>query len=113
MRIKMISSNSKRSLNNGVLTEETYNSDNKRRMISLKICFVAWLCEFSGSLFAMLTPFLKRLGVSNRHYPDAIIMFIVIPLIHLMNDEETKAIIYAESWYQGLRHTLGFRKKNI
>ena len=88
-----------------------HESDNKRRMISLKICSIAWLCELFVSMFALLTPALKRMGVSNRHYPEAITMFIIIPLIHLMNEEETKTIIYEENWYQGFRHTLGIRKK--
>ena len=88
-----------------------HESDNKRRMISLKICSVAWLCELFVTMFALLTPALKRMGVSNRHYPEAITMFIIIPFIHLMNDEETKTIIYDENWYQGFKHTLGIRKK--
>ena len=101
---------SKISLRNGVLTKETFENDNKKRMISLKICFIAWLLELSSSLFAMLTPLFMSFGVTNRHYPDAIIMFIMIPFVHLMNDAETKAIIYDKSWYRGLRHTLGIWK---
>ena len=34
-------------------------------------------------------------------------MFVVIPFIHLLNDEDTKGIIANENWYQGLRHMLG------
>ena len=104
---------SKISLRNGVLSKETFENDNKKRMISLKICFIAWLLELLSSIFAMLTPLFMSFGVTNRHYPDAIIMFIMIPFIHLMNDAETKSVIYEKSWYRGLRHTLGIWKTKL
>ena len=34
-------------------------------------------------------------------------MFLVIPFMHLTNDEDTKAILADEGWYQGLRNLLG------
>ena len=98
-------------LSQGVLSKETYEHDNTRRMISLKICFIGWLYEMTGGFFTILSPLFKSLGVPNVYYPDAILMFIIIPFTHLMNDEETKAIIYDESWYQGFKHTLGIQKK--
>ena len=107
----ILSRDSKISLLNGVLSKEIYEHDNTRRTISLKICFMGWLYELAGGLFTLLSPNLKRLGLSNVYYPDAILMFIVIPFTHLMNDEETKAIIHDESWYQGVRQTLGIHKK--
>ena len=41
------------------------------------------------------------------HLPDAIVMFVVIPFFHLMNDEDTKTIILNEGWYQAIRHMFG------
>jgi hypothetical protein len=67
-----------------------------------------------GSLYELLsicsiviTPFLHRHGIPNLHFIDAIVMFLVIPFLHLMNDEDTKVIIFKENWYQGIRHILG------
>ena len=68
---------------------------------------MAWMYELIGTLSAILTPFLSKLKIPNLHYPDAIVMFMVIPFLHLMNDEDTKIIILEENWYQGLRYMLG------
>ena len=38
-------------------------------------------------------------------------MFLGIPLIHLMNDEDTKGVIVERNWYQGLRHMAGFQNQ--
>ena len=103
---------SKISLLKGVLSKETYAHDNTKRMISLKICFLGWLYEVIGGLFTLLTPKIKSMGASNVYLPDAILMFIIIPFVHLMNDEDTKAIIHNENWYQGVLYTLGVRKQN-
>ena len=103
---------SKISLLNGVLSKETYAHDNTKRMISLKICFLGWLYEVIGGLFTLLTPKIKSMGASNVYLPDAILMFVIIPFVHLMNDEDTKIIIQNENWHQGVLYTLGVRKKN-
>ena len=71
------------------------------------MCFMAWMYELIATLSILLRPFLRKHGISDLHYPDAIIMFVVIPFVHLMNDEDTKGIILEENWYQGLRHMLG------
>ena len=71
------------------------------------MCFLSWLYESLGIISAFLTPFLHNLGFHNLHYPDVILMFVVIPFLHLMNDEDTKTIIAHTNWYQGVRHTLG------
>lgn len=60
-----------------------------------------------------MSPVLLELGVPNVHLFDAIIMFLVIPFLHLMNDEDTKAIIYEESWYQGLRNMFGIYNEKV
>ena len=68
---------------------------------------MGWLYESLGILSAVLLPILHNFGFSNLHYPDIILMFVLIPFLHLMNDEETKAIIAEQNWYHGLRHMLG------
>ena len=68
---------------------------------------MSWLYESLGVISAFLTPYLHNLGFHNLHYPDVILMFVVIPFLHLMNQEDTKTIIAEENWYQGFRHMLG------
>ena len=77
------------------------------------MCFMAWIYELIATLSALLTPYLKKHGIPNLYYPDAIIMFVVIPFVHLMNDEDTKSIILEENWYQGLRHMLGIHTSQV
>ena len=71
---------------------------------------MTWIYELIGTSFTILTPLLDQAGIQYVNYPDAILAFIIIPLIHLMNDEDTKTIITEErSWIQGLRYMLGIR----
>ena len=95
----------------GVLSENMYKEDKKRSIISLELCCMSWLYEFLAILSAILTPFLHEFGIPNLHMFDAVIMFIVIPLTHLLNDEDTKQIILEENWYQGIRHLFGLYVK--
>ena len=39
-------------------------------------------------------------------------MFVISPLVYLMNDEETKDIIANQNWYQGLKYMLGLRTES-
>jgi hypothetical protein len=75
------------SYSRGVLSEESYLRDKKRSLISLQICFMGWLFELFSIGSALITPFLHKHGIPNLHFPDAIIMFLVIPFLHLMNDK--------------------------
>ena len=77
------------------------------------MCFMGWLLELSAMISAWLTPILHNYGVPNLHLTDAIIMFLVIPFCHIMNDEETKGVISEEGWYQGIRHMLGIYIENM
>ena len=91
----------------GVLSVKSYNRGKKRSLISLQMCFMRWLYEILATLIAMLTPVLQMLGIPNLYFPDATLMFVVIPFLNLMNDEETKGIISEEGWYEGLRYMMG------
>ena len=92
----------------GVLTEETYEYGNSRTMVSIKICCLSWLYEFIGTLITAVSPKLVSLGLSHIYFIDSIIMFLVIPFCHLMNDEETKGVIVERGWFQGLKQMAGF-----
>ena len=75
------------------------------------MCLIGWFYEILAFLSALLTPILHKLEIPNLSLIDAILMFVVIPLLHLLNDEETKYIILEENWYEGLRHMLGIYKE--
>ena len=47
---------------------------------------------------------LHELGWPGSQYFTAVIMFIVIPFVHLMNDEETKVVIHMDGWIQGVKY---------
>ena len=89
------------------MSDQSYERGKKRSLVSLKMCVISWLIELAGGLFAVSFVTLHNLGFHNLHYPDCIVTFVTIPLVHLMNDEETKTVISEEGWYQGLRHMLG------
>ena len=62
------------SFSRGVLSEDQYEMGNKRRLVSLKICFLTWMYEMIGVAFTILTPYLNSLGVPYLYYPDAILV---------------------------------------
>ena len=68
---------------------------------------MGWLYEFVGTIFFMFSPLLNHLGIGKLYYTDVVLYFVVIPCVHLMNNEDTKIIIRNGSWYQGIRHILG------
>lgn len=61
----------------------------------------------SATVSVILGPELYDLKIPNIHFPDAIITSIVIPFIHILNDESSKGIISQHGWIQGIRYTLG------
>ena len=77
------------------------------------MCFMAWLYELISIGSALISPLLNKYGFHNIHFIDAIVMFLVIPFLHLMNDEDTKGIICEENWYQGVRNMLGIYKEKV
>ena len=91
-----------------MLTEETYAYGKSRAMVSLKICVLSWLYELITVIITVVSPTVISLGMYHPYYFDTIVMFLVIPFLHLMNDEDTKTVIVQRGWYQGLRHMGGF-----
>jgi len=74
---------------------------------------MGYLYELISICSAVMRPFLHQFGIHNFHFIDAIVMFVVIPFLHLMNDEDTKAVICEKNWYQGIRHMLGIYKEKV
>ena len=75
------------------------------------MCIISWLIEIFGTLcHVMFILLINHIGIAGIHYIEAITMFIVIPFVHLMNDEDTKAIIADEGWYAGLKFMLGLQR---
>ena len=76
-------------------------------MVSLKICFSSCMYELIGTVITAMSPALMSSGVYYQYYVDAIIMFLIIPVFHLMNDEVTKGVIVERGWYWGFKHMIG------
>ena len=67
----------------------------------------------SATVSVLLGPELYDLKIPNIHFPDAIITSIVIPFIHILNDESSKGIISQHGWIQGIRYTFGIHLTRI
>ena len=96
----------------GVLTDDQYEQGKRKSLISMKMCFWGWLYEFITLLCQMFSTILRdNYNIPNIYLPDAILTFILIPFLHLMNEEETKLIIFAENWIEGIKYVFGMRGK--
>ena len=71
---------------------------------------MGWAIELIGGVIVAITPMLYDLGFLNVYYINVILFFVLLPLLHLMNNEDTKGIILEFSWYHGIRHLLGCRR---
>ena len=75
------------------------------------MCIISWLIEIFGTACHVLFIWLmNHMGIAGLHYIEAITMFIIIPCVHLMNDEETKGVIADKGWYAGTKYMLGLQK---
>ena len=64
--------------------------------------------EFICNLFVVFSPVLKyKYGWPNTYFIDPVSMFVIIPFLQLMNDDETKEIIFDENWFQAVKFILG------
>ena len=95
----------------GAISEDSFVRGERRSLISLQMCFMSWLYELLAIVTAIMSSVLgahiQEFKIPNIHFPDVIIMFIVIPFIHLLNDEEIKGIIFEQGWIQGIKYVLG------
>ena len=75
------------------------------------MCFLGWIYELLAVVAALLSAFIGyQFNIPNIHFPDVILMFVVIPFIHLLNDEDTKNIIFEHGWVQGIKYVFGIYK---
>ena len=65
---------------------------------------MSWLYECIGVVIALSSLFLHAHGFHYLYFPDAILMFVVIPVVHLLNDEDTKTVVTEQGWIQGVKH---------
>ena len=56
----------------------------------------------------MAYPLLKMLWIPNIYLADAVMVFVVVPIVHLLNDEKTKEIFVEGNYYKALRHMIGY-----
>ena len=73
-------------------------------------CIYEILASVAALLSALLGSQIQEFSIPNIHFPDVILMFVVIPFIHLLNDEDTKGIIFDQGWIQGIKYVLGISK---
>ena len=72
------------------------------------MCFMGWLYEVLSTMFVLILPTLKqKYEIHNTYLTYPVIMFVVIPGLHILNDEETKAVIFREGWFGGVKLMLG------
>ena len=75
-------------------------------------CIYEILASVAALLSALLGSQIQEFRIPNIHFPDVILMFVVIPFIHLLNDEDTKHIIFSHGQIQGIKYVLGINKDN-
>ena len=72
------------------------------------MCIMTMMYEFICTLFVMISPVLKyKYGWKNTSFTDPVCMFVIIPFLLLMNDDDTKEIIFDENWFQAVKFVLG------
>ena len=73
-------------------------------------CIYEILAMVAAFLSAVLGSQIQEFKIPNIHFPDVILIFVVIPFVHLLNNEDTKSIIFEEGWIQGIKCVLGIYK---
>ena len=110
----LFSRENRHSLVIGAISEDSFLRGEKRSLISLQMCFMGCIYEILAVVAALLSALLgsqiQEFNIPNIHFPDVILMFVVIPFIHLLNDEDTKGIIFYQGWIQGIKYVLGISK---
>ena len=64
-------------------------------------------------LSAVLGSQIQEFKIPNIHFPDVILIFVVIPFVHLLNNEDTKSIIFEEGWIQGIKFVVGLYNNHL
>ena len=92
----------------GILPKDNHHYTEKRILLSFKICCIGLFCELVGGLITMAYPLLKMLWISNIYLADAVMVFVVVPMVHLLNDGKAKEIFVEGNYYKALRHMIGY-----
>ena len=87
----------------GTISLKAYQKDRRRSLVSLRVCFLGWAWESLGTITFLIVPLQSYLGLTYLHCFDALLTFILIPIVYLANDEETKAAIVENGWVMGIR----------
>ena len=75
------------------------------------MCFWGWLYEVLDYIFVAIGSILiHKYGFTNTYFCDVVMMFVVIPFLQILNDDDTKDIIYQESWLHGIKFMFGMYK---
>ena len=78
------------------------------------MCYMGCIYEILAMVAALLSALLgsqiQEFKIPNIHFPDVILIFVVIPFVHLVNGEDTKRIIFEQGWIQGIKYVLGMYK---
>ena len=100
-------------LHKGVYNEDSYKSLERRRTTSIGVCFLGWLIELSLTILIGIWLLLNLGAYPYFEFFNAIVRAIVIPFVHVLNDEDTKTIMTEESWHQGIRQALGMFRNPV
>ena len=82
------------------------------------MCFMGWLYELLAIVAGLLSALIgyqmqQEFSIPNIHFPDVILVFVLIPFIHLLNDEDTKGIIFDEGWIQSIKFVVGLYNNHL
>ena len=77
------------------------------------MCFLGWAWELLGTMTFLIVPVQSYFGLTYLHCFDAMMTFILIPIVYITNDEETKRIISDQGWNMGMRHMMGIKHTNV
>ena len=98
----------------GAISEDSFVRGEKRSLISLQMCYMGCMYEILAMVAALLSALLgsqiQEFKIPNIHFPDVILIFVVIPFVHLLNGEDIKSIIFEQGWIQGIKYVLGIYK---
>ena len=97
------------SFSSGAVSEASFLRGEKRSLVSIQVCYTGWLLEYIAIASTAISILLGLfdINIPNIHFLDAVIMSIVIPFIHILNDEITKGIILEHGWIKGISYALG------
>lgn len=79
----------------------------------MNVCGIGLFMEFVGGFLRMLNPVLRIIGVKYSFIPhllDAFMVFVVVPVIHLLNDEHTKTFLVDKEYYKALKTIFSFQE---